>query len=215
MGSHRNGRGSIRSIVLDSQPLWQRTLEQMLCRRGVSVVAVCSSAAELAQTAAFHPHLVVGDPGTVSGSAAQLRDLRLVLPGLATIVVSSFDDEKWPQDLAGAGAIGFVRKDCELEAIAGQIAGMIDAEFPLESQLTERELEVLRLVAEGRTNRDVARMLWLSDQTVKFHLANVYRKLGVGSRRDAVARARGDGVLVPQEIRGNEEGEDLAPAALV
>ena len=56
--------------------------------------------------------------------------------------------------------------------------------------LTRRELEILRLVAEGRTNRDVAELLWVSDQTVKFHLANVYRKLGVNTRAEAVEWAR-------------------------
>ena len=60
--------------------------------------------------------------------------------------------------------------------------------------LTPRELEVLRLV-EGRSNREVARLLWVTDDTVKFHLANTYRKLGVSSRSEAVAWARERGLL--------------------
>jgi DNA-binding CsgD family transcriptional regulator len=52
--------------------------------------------------------------------------------------------------------------------------------------LTRRELEILRLVASGRTNRQVAELIWVTDQTVKYHLANVYRKLGVNSRAEAV-----------------------------
>lgn len=64
-------------------------------------------------------------------------------------------------------------------------------------RLTARELEVLRLVAEGRTNQNVARALEVSEQTVKFHLCNVYRKLGVGNRTEATREAHLH-ALVPQ-----------------
>lgn len=64
-------------------------------------------------------------------------------------------------------------------------------------RLTPRELEVLRLVAEGRSNRQVAKLLWVTNQTVKFHLANVYRKLGVCSRTEAARWARASGLLPP------------------
>jgi|SRR5579884_33277 len=216
MKSHRNGRGGIRSIVLDSQPLWQRTLEFMLRRKGINVVAVCSTASQLAESAALRPHLVVGDPQTVNGFAAHVRDLQAASPTLATIVVTALEDPGSKRELIDVGAIGFVPKHHELEMIEAEIVTLIDAMFPLESQLTERELEVLALVAEGRTNREVARLLWLSDQTVKFHLANVYRKLGVSSRGEAVLRARAEGILHLEEV--HEKGgdnEDLAPAVLI
>jgi DNA-binding CsgD family transcriptional regulator len=53
------------------------------------------------------------------------------------------------------------------------------------SKLTKRELEILRLVAEGGSNAEIARGLWVTEQTVKFHLANVYRKIGVANRTEA------------------------------
>lgn len=215
MSVHRNGRGTIRSIVLDSQPLWQRTLAFMLRRKGVQVVAVCSSAGELAAAAPLRPQLVVGDPETVVGFAAQLSELRSALPGLAVIVVSSRDDDEWHRELMAAGAAGFIGKHSELEVIETALMTLIDAELPVESQLSDRELQVLELVADGRTNREVATLLWLSDQTVKFHLANVYRKLGVGSRREAVERARSAGIIrTDVRIGGEEDNEDLAPAVL-
>ena len=65
----------------------------------------------------------------------------------------------------------------------------------MEPKLTRRELEILKLVSEGRSNRQVAELLWVTDQTVKFHLANVYRKLGVRSRFDAARWALEHGVL--------------------
>ena len=62
-------------------------------------------------------------------------------------------------------------------------------------KLTRRELEILQLVSGGRSNRQVAEILWVADQTVKFHLANIYRKLGVGSRFEAARWARESGIL--------------------
>lgn len=61
--------------------------------------------------------------------------------------------------------------------------------------LTRREVEILRLVAGGGSNRAVARSLWVSDETVKFHLANVYRRLGVHGRREAARWAHEQGLL--------------------
>lgn len=61
--------------------------------------------------------------------------------------------------------------------------------------LTRREMEVLRLVASGATNRAVARTLWVTDQTVKFHLSNIYRKLDVGNRFEAARWAWDNGIL--------------------
>jgi DNA-binding NarL/FixJ family response regulator len=60
--------------------------------------------------------------------------------------------------------------------------------------LTRRELEVLRLVSRGWTNRTVARTLWVTDETVKFHLSNIYRKLGVSNRVEASRWAKERGV---------------------
>jgi DNA-binding CsgD family transcriptional regulator len=70
--------------------------------------------------------------------------------------------------------------------------------------LTRRELEVLRLVSEGRSNKAVAAILWVTDQTVKFHLSNIYRKLAVKNRFEATRWARESGVLLGQSagIRG-------------
>jgi DNA-binding NarL/FixJ family response regulator len=61
--------------------------------------------------------------------------------------------------------------------------------------LTEREVEILRALGEGRSNREIAKQLWLAEQTVKFHLTNIYRKLQVGSRTEAVHWAYSHGLL--------------------
>lgn len=80
-----------------------------------------------------------------------------------------------PQEGFGAGEVRFLRQ-----------AEGVDAERPApRSPLTARELETLRWVAEGHTNAWIARKLWVTEQTVKFHLTNIYRKLGVANRTEA------------------------------
>jgi DNA-binding NarL/FixJ family response regulator len=64
-----------------------------------------------------------------------------------------------------------------------------------EPQLTRRELEILTLVADGLPNGDIARRLWITEQTVKFHLSNIYRKLGVGNRTEATRYAYRNGLI--------------------
>jgi DNA-binding NarL/FixJ family response regulator len=63
------------------------------------------------------------------------------------------------------------------------------------SSLTERELEILQLVASGATNADIARQLWITQQTVKFHVSNVYRKLDVSNRTEACHYAHVNGLV--------------------
>jgi DNA-binding NarL/FixJ family response regulator len=67
------------------------------------------------------------------------------------------------------------------------------------SSLTERELEILQLVASGATNADIARQLWITQQTVKFHVSNVYRKLEVGNRTEACHYAHVNGLVMPRQ----------------
>jgi DNA-binding CsgD family transcriptional regulator len=82
------------------------------------------------------------------------------------------------------------RRVAELPAPAGAIARAEPA-----PKLTRRQREILRLVAEGRSNGEVARLLWVTEQTVKFHLANVYRKLRVANRTEASRWAHEQGLL--------------------
>ncbi len=67
--------------------------------------------------------------------------------------------------------------------------------------LTRRELEILRLVAEGHSNAELAKMLWVTEQTVKFHLSNIYRKLNVSNRTEASRWAQVNGLLSVQPLR--------------
>jgi DNA-binding CsgD family transcriptional regulator len=75
--------------------------------------------------------------------------------------------------------------------------------------LTARELEILRAVAEGHTNARIGRLLWVTEQTVKFHLSNIYRKLGVSNRTEASRYALVNGMV----ILPRRETADMSPTA--
>ena len=126
-------------------------------------------------------------------------------------MLSGADDAELIDAAFEAGASAYILKttdpDCVTTAIQQAFEPSIYLARPRETrsatatatrvvpQLTRRELEILRLVSEGRSNRQVGQVLWVTDQTVKFHLANIYRKLGVGSRYDAARWAQEHGVL--------------------
>ena len=76
-------------------------------------------------------------------------------------------------------------------------------------QTTARELEILRAVAEGHTNARIGRLLWVTEQTVKFHLSNIYRKLGVSNRTEASRYALVNGMV----ILPCRETADMSPTA--
>ena len=146
------------------------------------------------------------------------------VPDLTTVVVSGVEDRGTVEAAFDRGAAAYVLKSSDPDAITTAIrqafkpslflARPRPAEAEVEAKpvtsvgdsaesngaellqkLTRRELEILQLVSGGRSNRQVAQILWVADQTVKFHLANVYRKLGVRSRFEAAKWARENGIL--------------------
>ena len=130
------------------------------------------------------------------------------------IALSMSMDSDWLDALFDAGAVGVISKATHPAALATLIRETINGNVihvhkgadPLrglaptaaaaeQSRLTTRELEVLQLVAAGATNGDIARKLWVTEQTVKFHLSNVYRKLNVGNRTEASRYAHVNGLV--------------------
>ena len=196
----------IRAVVIDPDPRWRHAVAAALQQSGVDVVA--SS----------------GDP-TLAPRLARARSADLLLLGVAA-ETDSLQLQRWvrrlhevcrdlitfvyvgPGDVANAAAAlaggAYQALDRRLDA-PKTIDDAIEA-YKAEKrarvrrpQLSRRELEILRLVARGSSNREVAKFLWVTDQTIKFHLANTYKKLEVRNRVEAIDWARRHGLFPPDD----------------
>ncbi len=147
------------------------------------------------------PDLVVLDlrmPG-VDGLTC-IRLLRERMPEVKIAVLSGLDSAEVAAEALGLGARVFISKSIDPAELPDALTAAYEEKVrePVgraepsriaavrEAGLTDRELEILRVLAEGRSNREIAKLLWLAEQTVKFHLTNIYRKLNVSSRTEAV-----------------------------
>jgi two-component system NarL family response regulator len=138
-----------------------------------------------------------------------IRLLRERFPQVRVAVLSAVDSDDTVQSALALGASVFVSKNVEppelvlalrraAEGAVREPVGRAERRGNPAAEstgLTERELAVLRSLGEGRSNKEIARALWLAEQTVKFHLTNIYRKLDVSSRTEAVHWAYGHGLL--------------------
>lgn len=143
-----------------------------------------------------------------------IRQIEVERPQVAVIVLMMVMDAQWLESLFDAGATAAISKAAHPVALATLVRETIsrhvvyrykewdrppvrtpEGATGTRSDLTTRELEVLRLVAAGSTNGEIARSLWVTEQTVKFHLSNVYRKLEVGNRTEASHYAHVNGLL--------------------
>lgn len=200
------------AVLMDPHPLCHTAVAALLARFDIEVVGATTSAgAAVALLQEHKPDLLVAELDLPEGRDEGLRVLslgRLGDPTLAVIVLSSTDDPALIDAAFGEGASAYVLKTSDPDVIATAVRQAFEPSLyfarPQERattvelfapKLTRRELEILKLVSEGRSNRQVAELLWVTDQTVKFHLANVYRKLGVRSRFDAARWALEHGVL--------------------
>ena len=141
---------------------------------------------------------------------ACLERLRKHDPSIAVVILSSYSDEAQIEAARQAGALGYVVKTVEpvdlpavlRSALSGQSFAVWGIDEPQAAAVTagapalsEREGVVLEAVARGLSNREIGRQLWISEQTVKFHLRNIYRKLGISSRTEAARYAYRTGVV--------------------
>jgi DNA-binding NarL/FixJ family response regulator len=203
------------AVLVDQHPLWLDTVAQVVGRVNVEVVAKETSAsAALACIEELGPDLVVTEimmaDGEIDGITL-VRKIRERDPGIRVVVLSMYDDSQHIEAAFAAGAAAYVLKTAHPDDLTSGIrqafehsiylAGARPVSDPVPPPvddtpgLTRRELEVLQLVAEGRSNAQVARMLWVTEQTVKFHLSNIYRKLDVSNRTGASRWAQVHGLL--------------------
>jgi DNA-binding NarL/FixJ family response regulator len=152
-----------------------------------------------AEIRAAQPDVVLVDEMHAGDDAlTRIRECREEAPGATVLLLTMRMDDGFVGEALAAGAAACVSKSVHLPGLGsliGEIASgnVVSAgrravrppALPAGDELTAREHEILGLVAEGLTNARIAKKLWVTEQTVKFHLSNVYRKLGVSNRTEA------------------------------
>jgi DNA-binding NarL/FixJ family response regulator len=154
--------------------------------------------------------VVVDDMPDAALAPARLREMRAAVPdALGLLLATQMDDDRLGAAFA-AGARAVIAKSVHpvslgtllREIVNGNVVHRYEPRRRTDSAdcpLTGRELEILRYVAMGRTNGQIAQTLWVTEQTVKFHLSNIYRKLGVANRTEASRHAHLQNWLAPAE----------------
>ncbi len=214
----------IRTLIVDDQALFREGMRMLLSvQPDIEVVGEASNGEEAIREALDkRPEVILMDLRMpVLDGVSTTRQLHTLLPGARVIVLTTFDDDEYVFDGLRAGAVGYLLKDTSsdklIEAIHAAARGeyfllpsittKVMAEFArlanrvpritetLVNALSDRETEVLRLVATGASNREIAEKLVIAEGTVKNHLSNILGKLAVQDRMQAVLKARDLGVI--------------------
>ena len=211
------------AVLLDPHPLWLDALESILSSIDVAVVGRTTSADDALRLVEEHePDILICETDTANGGmsgGALIRSCRERVDSLRVIVLGA---SREPADIDAAfeaGALAYAVKTAHPDDVASTVRQTFDSTIFLANSfsmngngngatphvpnrveddkvdLTRREREILALVAEGHSNRELARMLWVTEQTVKFHLSNIYRKLDVANRTEASRWAQTRGLL--------------------
>lgn len=211
------------ALVVDHHPLWVEAIRQELVTASVEVVATTTSFTEASKLVEeFEPDMAVVDPVICEGDTtgfSWLAETSRRFPHLKLMVLSSSDDCARIDAALTAGVSAYVVKTVHRADIAAAVRQLHARSFYLRQQdtwgeppaprvktqefnLTKRELEILRLTAQGLSNGQMAKQLWLTVQTVKFHLSNIYSKLRVSNRTAASRVAQLNGLLQTDSIEG-------------
>jgi DNA-binding NarL/FixJ family response regulator len=220
------------AVLLDPHPLWLDALESILSSIDVAVVGRTTSADDALRLVEEHePDILICETNTANGGmsgSALIRSCRERVDSLRVIVLGASREPADIDAAFAAGALAYAVKTAHPDDVASTVRQTFDSTIFLANSfstngngngatphvpdaveddkvdLTRREREILALMAEGHSNRELARMLWVTEQTVKFHLSNIYRKLDVTNRTEASRWAHRHGLV------GRREAETAA-----
>jgi DNA-binding NarL/FixJ family response regulator len=209
----------IRLLLADDHPVVRDGLSAILgTQTDFEVIGEASTGLEAVQQAvALNPDVILIDleMPELDGVEA-LKQIRTACPKARAIVFTAFDTDERIVSAVQAGAQGYLLKGAPREelfkairvvseggsllqpVVASKLMNHVRArndDEPEPEPLTDREMDVLRLLAQGRSNKDIAASLIISERTVKFHVSSIMGKLGAGNRTEAVSIAAGRGLV--------------------
>ena len=212
----------MRIIICDDQAIVREGLKMMLgLEADIDVIATAQDGAEAVELVAEHsPDLVLMDlKMPIMNGIEATRRIRQQHPDIPVLVLTTYDADEWVFDALRAGAVGYLLKDTPREQLVaavrgsaegqsfidpnvagkliGQVAGTttVAPSAAILRKLTERETDILRLVADGQTNHDIAQTLFLSEGTVRNYVSQIFTKLEVADRTQAAVIAWRNGLV--------------------
>lgn len=218
----------IRLLVVDDHPIVRAGLVTMLGRReGLQVIGEASDGLEaIAQAQALNPDVILMDMQMPRCNGVEaIRQIKAAQPQVQVIVLTTYDDDELIWSGIQAGAKGYLLKDAPLDdlfraiqtvatgqsllqpSVAAKLMERISgggAPRPVEQTepLTDREKEILALMARGSANKEIGTALFISDNTVKTHISHIFQKLEVGDRTEAVTKALRLGLITLDHPNG-------------
>ncbi|MFZ3062224.1 MAG: response regulator transcription factor [Actinomycetota bacterium] len=212
----------IKILIVDDHEMVRRGLRTIIGEQKEFKVVdeACNGAEAIAKAKKFEPDVILMDQRLPDMSGIEaMREVLASVPSVRTLVVTAFEDEEDVLSAVKSGAVGYLLKsaspkeifDAIRKASNGQpvmslfatqammrqiVTGHVESEGSFLSQhLTPREKEILQLMAEGLTNRELSKKLWISEKTVKTHVSSILHKLGQKSRAQAVIQALHSGII--------------------
>ncbi len=205
----------MRIIICDDQDIVRDGLELLLkLEKDMEIVGVAGDGAEAVEIAVrTKPDLVLMDlKMPVMNGVDATREIRNRCPGVKVLVLTTYGTDDWVLEALRAGASGYMLKDAAREQVVGAIRGTVGGKTfidpsvagkvlgelsgitkkssaALTGKLTQREIEVLQLLAKGLNNDEISKQLFLSEGTVRNHIASIVAKLGVSDRTQAAVVA--------------------------
>jgi DNA-binding NarL/FixJ family response regulator len=209
----------IRVLIADDHTVVRDGLAAVLSRRpDITVVGEASNGVEAVEKAQeLRPDVILMDLRMPEMDGAEaMRRIRERDPEVRFLVLTTFDNDEYIFEAIQAGAKGYLLKDASREDLFRAVAAVYRGESLIQpavasrvldrfvelsqrtvpgETLSEREIEVLRLMARGAANKEIAAALFISESTVKTHIANIFQKLDVNDRTEAVTTALQKGII--------------------
>ncbi len=214
-----SGEAPVSVLIAEDHTLVREGTRQLLEKRGIRVIGEAANGEEAVRlTEELSPDLVLMDVSMprLNGIEAT-KIIKQKHPGVAVLVLTAYDDDQYVFALLQAGAAGYILKDAHGDEVVSAVRAVASGESVLApsiarkvlsrfsappqpapstaNALTDREMDVLRLVARGESNKMIADGLHLSSRTVQGHLSSIFSKFGVASRTEAVLHALKHGLI--------------------